>query len=117
MAVAVAVAGNLFAGCHGGATPDPSPLRTEIIGVILAPTVDDGPPIECRGLDRGRCTSAGSFEGELGGIARPAIARVIVSCSGAACTARGGAMRLDLVLRDGTTVEVARGGYGEFRQP
>ena len=29
----------------------------------------------------------------------------------------GGAMRIDLLLRDGTTVEVARGGYGEFVQP
>ena len=27
------------------------------------------------------------------------------------------AMRIDLLLLDGTTVEVARGGYGEFRQP
>jgi hypothetical protein len=25
--------------------------------------------------------------------------------------------RVDLLLRDGTTVEVARGGYGDIRQP
>ena len=45
------------------------------------------------------------------------IERVIVSCEGAPCTAGGGAMRLDVLLRDGSTVEVARGGYGEFGQP
>jgi len=26
-------------------------------------------------------------------------------------------MRIDLLMGDGTTIEVARGGYGEFRQP
>ena len=43
--------------------------------------------------------------------------RVIVSCEGTPCTEAGGAMRIDLLQRDGTTVEVARGGYGEFDQP
>jgi hypothetical protein len=115
--MAVVNIGLLTAGCLGGPRPEPSPLKTEVIGAVLPPMVDGGPPIECRGLEHERCTSAGSFEGDLGGIARTAIARVIVSCTGATCTARGGAMRLDLLLQDGSTVEVARGGYGEFRQP
>jgi hypothetical protein len=81
--------------------------------VVSAP----GPDIECRGLARDRCVGAGAIEDEIGGVSVDDIERVIVSCESAPCTASGGAMRIDLLLRDGTTVEVARGGYGEFRQP
>jgi hypothetical protein len=76
-----------------------------------------GPDIECRGLSRQRCVSAGTIEDEIAGVAVADIERVIVSCESPPCTAVGGAMRIDVLLRDGTTVEVARGGYGEFRQP
>jgi hypothetical protein len=87
------------------------------IGAIVVPTDGQGPPIECRGLAQDRCLHAGSLEGGVGGVDLADVARVIVSCEGAPCTAAGGAMRLDLLLRDGTVVEVARGGYGEFDQP
>ena len=65
----------------------------------------------------GRCLSAGQIDDGIGGVPLIDIKRIIVSCEGATCTAAGGAMRMDVVLQDGTTVEVARGGYGEFRQP
>lgn len=61
--------------------------------------------------------SAGTIEDEIGGVPVTDIKRVIVSCESPPCTAAGGAMRIDVLLRDGSTVEVARGGYGEFRQP
>jgi len=47
-----------------------------------------------------------------GGTARVLAAVVLI-----AAAAAGGAMRMDVLLRDGTTVEIARGGYGEFVQP
>jgi hypothetical protein len=95
---------------HSAVAPGP-------IGPIIASADATGPPIECRGLARDRCIHAGSVEGGVGGVDVSDIARVIVSCEGSPCTAAGGAMRIDLLLRDGTTVDVARGGYGEFRQP
>ena len=57
------------------------------------------------------------MEGMIADIEVSDAERVIVSCEGAPCTEAGGALRIDLLLRDGTTVEVARGGYGEFVQP
>jgi hypothetical protein len=103
-----------------GFGPDAQPrptVETALLGAIVAPTDGQGPPIECRGLAQDRCLHAGSVEGWVGGVDVVDVARVIVSCEGAPCTAVGGAMRIDLVLRDGSTVEVARGGYGEFDQP
>lgn len=93
------------------------PVEAGPIGQIVVPTDGPGPAIECRGLELSRCLDAGSIEGDIGGVASQDIERIIVSCEGAPCTAVGGAMRMDVLLRDGTTREVARGGYGEFRQP
>ena len=105
-------------GCIGfGLRPERSPVPSGPLGEILADPAASGPPIECRGVARERCLSAGSVEGMIAGIEVSDAERVIVSCEGDPCTAAGGAMRIDLLLRDGTTVEVARGGYGEFRQP
>ncbi len=119
MATFAVVAAGAVAGCIGfGLRPEPrSPVPAGPLGEIVADPVATGPPIECRGLARERCLSAGSVEGMIAGIEVSDAERVIVSCEGDPCTATGGAMRIDLLLRDGTTVEVARGGYGEFRQP
>ncbi len=119
MAIVAVVAAFATAGCIGFALrPEPrSPVPAGPLGEIVADPVATGPPIECRGLTRERCMSAGSVEGMIAGIEVSDAERVIVSCEGDPCTATGGAMRIDLLLRDGTTVEVARGGYGEFRQP
>lgn len=87
------------------------------IGQIVAQADASAPPVECRGVAQDRCLSAGSIEGDVGGVDVADIERVIVSCEGTPCTSVGGAMRMDVLLRDGTTVEVARGGYGEFVQP
>jgi hypothetical protein len=87
------------------------------IGQIVAQADASAPPVECRGIARDRCLSAGSIEGGVGGVDVADIERVIVSCEGTPCTAVGGAMRMDVLLRDGTTVEIARGGYGEYAQP
>jgi len=99
------------------AGPARTPVPPGPIGQIVAQADSSAPPVECRGLARDRCLSAGAIEGEVGGVDVADIERVIVSCEGAPCTAAGGAMRMDVLLRDGTTVEVARGGYGEFVQP
>lgn len=107
----------LVGACLAAPSAQRPPVAAALVGPVVVPRVAGGPPIECRGLSRDHCATVGSFEGDLGGVARTDIERVIVSCEGAPCTTTGGAMRLDLVLRDGTTVEVARGGYGEFRQP
>jgi len=87
------------------------------IGPVVQPTDGSGPAIECRGLAQDRCLHAGSVEGWVGEIDVADVDRVIVSCEGNPCTAAGGAMRVDLLLRSGTIIEIARGGYGEFRQP
>jgi hypothetical protein len=102
------------AGCAG---PARSPVPAGLIGQVVQRPDAPGPAIECRGIARERCVAAGAIEGEIGGVSITDIARVIVSCESPPCTAAGGAMRIDVLLRDGTTVEVARGGYGEFRQP
>jgi hypothetical protein len=94
-----------------------SPVPSGPLGEVLADPAATGPPIECRGIARERCLSAGSVEGMIAGIEVSDAERVIVSCEGDPCTDAGGAMRIDLLLLDGTTVEVARGGYGDFRQP
>lgn len=119
MLVAALTIAGATAGCIGFAlrpearsSVPPGPL-----GEIVADPVATGPPIECRGVTRERCLSAGSVEGMIAGIEVGDAERVIVSCEGEPCTAAGGAMRVDLLLRDGTTVEVARGGYGEFTHP
>ena len=119
MVIAALVAAGAVGGCIGfGLRPeDRSPVPPGPLGEIVADPVATGPPIECRGVTRERCMSAGSVEGMIAGIEVSDAERVIVSCEGDPCTAAGGAMRIDLLLRDGTTVEVARGGYGEFRQP
>src|SRR5688500_11554423 len=117
--VVAVVAAGVVAGCIGfGLRPEArSPVPAGPLGEIVADPVATGPPIECRGLARERCLSAGSVEGRIAGIEVSDAERVIVSCEGDPCTSTGRAMRIDLLLRDGTTVEVARGGYGEFRQP
>jgi hypothetical protein len=119
MVVVAVVAAVATGGCIGfGLRPEArAPVPAGPLGEIVADPVATGPPIECRGLARERCLSAGSVEGMIAGIEVSDAERVIVSCEGEPCTDMGGAMRIDLLLHDGTTVEVARGGYGEFRQP
>src|SRR5687768_12655052 len=119
MVIVALIAAGAVAGCIGfGMRPAArSPVPPGPLGEIVVDPVATGPPIECRGVTRERCLSAGSVEGMIAGIEVSDAERVIVSCEGDPCTAAGGAMRIDLLLRDGTTVEVARGGYGEFRQP
>ena len=119
MVLAALIVAGAAGGCIGfGLRPaERSPVPPGLLGEIVADPAASGPPIECRGLARERCLSAGSVEGMIAGIEVSDAERVIVSCEGDPCTAAGGAMRIDLLLRDGTTVEVARGGYGEFRQP
>jgi hypothetical protein len=106
-------------GCIGiGVRPGPpSPVPAGPLGQILANPGASGPPIECRGVASERCLSAGSIEGMIAGIDVSDAQRVIVSCEGEPCTPAGGAMRIDLLMNDGSTVEVARGGYGDFHQP
>ncbi len=109
----------LIGGCValGVRTAERSPVPAGPLGRVVADPGATGPPIECRGIAQDRCMSAGSVEGMIAGIDVRDAERVIVSCEGDPCTATGGAMRIDLLMDDGTTVEVARGGYGEFRQP
>ncbi len=116
--VASLVAG-VAVGCVGftSGTESRSLVPPGPLGEIVADPAATGPPIECRGITRDRCLRAGSMEGTVGGIDVSEAVRVIVSCEGAPCTTVGGAMRIDFLLRDGATVEVARGGYGEFTQP
>jgi hypothetical protein len=88
--------------------------------VIAAP--DGGPPIECRRLPQERCREVGALGDGQGGIAEHGIAmddieRVIVSCEGAPCTSTDGAFRIDILMRDGATTEIGRGGYGAAVQP
>jgi hypothetical protein len=117
--IAALFAAGAVGGCIGfGLRPGPrSPVPPGPLGEIVADPVATGPPIECCGVAREWCLSAGSVEGMIAGIEVSDADRVIVTCEGDPCTATGGAIRIDLLLRDGTTIEVARGGYGEFRQP
>ena len=107
----------MVAGCVADRPPMPEPISTVLAGEVLRSTVPGGPPIECRDLPRDRCLGPGSIEGPVGDVEPGRIARVVVSCAGGSCDAAGGSMRVDLVLRDGSTVEVARGGYGALSRP
>ncbi len=119
MVLAAVLAAGAVGGCIGFAVKpgERTPVPAGPIGQIVADPNASGPPIECRNVARERCLSAGSIEGMIADIEVSDAERVIVSCEGAPCTEAGGAMRVDLLLHDGTTVEVARGGYGEFDQP
>lgn len=103
--------------CAVPLTAPRSPVPVGPLGAVVENPDQAGSDIECRGIARDRYLSAGAIESGIGGIPIADIERIIVSCEGAPCTAAGGAMRLDVLLRDGTTREVARGGYGEFTQP
>ena len=116
LALALALALGL-SGCAGPWPVERLPVPAGPIGQVIERAGGRGPDIECRGISRDRCLSAGQIDDGIGGVPLIDIKRIIVSCEGARCTAAGGAMRMDVVLQDGTTVEVARGGYGEFRQP
>jgi hypothetical protein len=105
------------AGCVGPLAAERSPVPAGPVGQVVARADALGPDIECRGIARDRCLAAGAIEDEIAGIPVTDIERVIVSCEGGPCTSAGGAMRLDVLLRDGSTVEVARGAYGDSRQP
>lgn len=109
LGLGIALAVSACVGARPAALPaiDPS-----VSGRTLVSAVADGPPIECRELADDRCLGAGSIEGAIAGVPVGRIERVVVSCAVGTCTAAGGAMRVDLVLRDGSVVEVARGGYG-----
>lgn len=117
--IALLLVAGAIGGCIGvGIRPSPRPtVPAGPLGEIVVDPAASGPPIECRGVANERCLSAGSIEGMIAGIDVSFAERVIVSCEGAPCTPAGGAMRIDLLLLDGSTVEVARGGYGEFVQP
>ena len=111
------VVGLTLSACALPFTAPRSPVPVGPLGAVIKSPDHAGSEIECRGIARDRCLSAGAIESEIGGIPIADVERIIVSCEGAPCTAAGGAMRLDVLLRDGTTREVARGGYGEFTQP
>ncbi len=119
MVIVALLTAGAVAGCIGfGMRPAArSPVPPGPLGEIVEDPAATGPPIECRGVPRERCLSHGSVEGMLAGVEVSDAERIIVSCEGDPCTAADGAVRIDLLLLDGTTVEVARGGYGDFRQP
>lgn len=105
----------LIGGCFGSPARDLPPIDTAVSGELIE-TGNGAPAIECRGLSRDRCTSAGStpFGTAGSGIPREEVERVVVSCYGEPCTEAGGAFRVDVVLRAGGSREVSRGGYGDF---
>jgi hypothetical protein len=71
------------------------------------------PPLECRGLPQDRCDGPGAVE-----LQEPEqVARVIVSCEGAPCTATDGAFRIDILDVNGMLWQVGRGTYGNGVQP
>jgi len=130
--VAAIVIVGLVSGCGLTFQSRGGPIeRAPVSGEELGPVFDapnGGPPIECRGLAEGHCLSPGSIEDPTGGVMDPAahwttssasadVRRVIVSCEIQRCDDAGGAFRIDVVLEDGSTQEIGRGGYGEFEQP
>lgn len=99
-----------------GGAEERGPVSGEELGPIFAAPLG-GPPIECRGLTQDRCEGPGSIADGVAGVATRDVRRVIVSCEIEQCDEAGGAFRIDVVLRDGSTQEIGRGGYGEFEQP
>ena len=102
----------VLAACNlGTCNPSFEPLDPEQPGVMIAPRAD-GIEVECRGVERERCRQ--SANGVPGIDTLEGVERVVVSCVGR-CTARGGELRMDVVIDDEATF-VANGGYGEFEQ-
>lgn len=120
----------LVAGCGvvfdpQGGPIDRAPVSGEEIGPIF-PAPNGGPRIECRGLTRERCEGPGTIEDPRAGGGPAAhwttssvsggVTRVIVSCESRLCDNADGEFRIDVVLADGSTEEIGRGGYGETQQ-
>ena len=113
--VTIVIGLTLVAGCGVGVcSPSFEPIPAEQSGNVVGVT-DDGLPVECRGLAADRCRSGAGGDVIPPDIDRDSVDRMVVSCVGR-CTARGGEMRMDLVLDDGETRLVGNGGYGEFEQ-
>lgn len=109
-----------IAGCGFGVDPRSVPAQQvpvpgEEIGPIF-PARGGGPPIECRGLTRDRCEGPGTITDGAAGISVRDVERVIVSCLSDRCDRQGGEFRIDVLLADGSTREIGRGGYGEAEQ-
>jgi hypothetical protein len=119
LVVALAMTGCAISG--GAPQAQREAVPAGLIGPVIA-APDGGPPIECRGLPQERCREVGALgDGQGGiesrGIAKGDIERVIVSCEGTPCTHTDGAFRIDILMRDGATTEIGRGGYGAAVQP
>lgn len=99
----------------GGPLPE-EPVPAGPLGPIF-PVDADRPPVECRRMAWEDCKGPGAIDDETAGINLADVVRVIVSCESLACTSRGGAFRIDVLLEGGETRLVGRGGYGAFEQP
>src|SRR3712207_2416802 len=106
-----------LSGCigFGGCTVSFPPLAIERTGQLLE-DARGGPPVECRGLAIDYC-DAGFHVVRQARLPfdAAAVERVVVSCVGT-CSPRGGEMRIDVVLDDGTSQLYSNSGYGEFKQ-
>jgi hypothetical protein len=87
------------------------PIRAEQVGPVFVRPGGDGPPIECRGLDRDHCVGPGSIEDRIPGVDFDEIERVIVSCLGR-CTSAGGEFPIDILV-NGRAQDIGRGAYGD----
>jgi hypothetical protein len=85
-------------------------VAPEQVGPVFARPEGDGPPIECRGLDREQCLIPGAIEDTVPGFGFDVIDRVIVSCVGR-CSPDNGEYRIDIVV-DGSTQSIGGGAYG-----
>jgi hypothetical protein len=100
-----------LAACVAVPVPQRDPVPAGPLGPVIA-APDGGPPIECRGIPQDRCREVGTVRDGEGGVAQADIVRVIVTCEGAPCTLADGAFRIDILLKDGSTIEHGSGGYG-----
>ena len=108
-----------LAGCigFGGCRPSFPPLAIEQTGPVLVDP-DGGPSVECRGLALSQCDIGFVLLDQRRGdeaFEHADVDRIVVSCVGS-CSARGGETRADVVMRDGSSMLIANGGYGEFEQ-
>jgi hypothetical protein len=85
-------------------------ISADQLGPVFARPGEDGPPIECRGLDRDHCLSPGTINDTVPGFDFDEIHRVIVSCIGR-CSSESGEFQIDIVV-DGGTRSIGRGAYG-----
>lgn len=90
-------------------TVDSSPISPELIGPLIERP--GAPPIECRGVPRVHCLDGGEVELEAMGFAPGDIERLIVTCTVAQCTPADGEYRVDVLRKDGRSLEVMGGAY------